>query len=74
MSTKFQARARHASLVRFHGIDDPATIEARRDLKAVSAEDYIRDFVDSAPALTPEQRDKLATLLRPSGRTPREAA
>jgi hypothetical protein len=36
---------------------------------------YIRSIVDRAPELTPEQRDRLAILLRPSG-TPdgREAA
>jgi hypothetical protein len=40
-----------------------------------SLDSYIGRIVDRAPELTPEQRDKLATLLRP-GRTPveREAA
>jgi hypothetical protein len=28
---------------------------------------YIRSIVDRAPELTPEQRDRLAILLRPSG-------
>ena len=37
---------------------------------------YITRIVNRAPELTPEQRDRLATLLRPSSRTPddREAA
>ena len=60
------ARQKHNVLVRHHGADDPATVEARRELKAVSAEEYIKQLVDDAPPLTPEQRDRLATLLRPS--------
>jgi hypothetical protein len=37
---------------------------------------YITRIVNRARELTPEQRDRLATLLRPSGRTPddRDAA
>jgi hypothetical protein len=35
-------------------------------------EDYVRRNVDAAPPLTPEQRDRLAVLLRPPGlRDPR---
>jgi hypothetical protein len=30
------------------------------------ADTYIRQLVDRAPELTPAQRDKLATLLRPA--------
>jgi hypothetical protein len=30
-----------------------------------SADDYIKKLVDSAPPLTPEQRNRLAVLLRP---------
>ncbi len=37
---------------------------ARQRLKAIKAEDYIRKLVESAPPLTPEQRDRLALLLR----------
>ncbi len=40
--------------------------ELRRQYRAVAAEDYIRELVDSAPPLTDEQRDRLAVLLRPS--------
>jgi hypothetical protein len=41
-----------------------------------SLDTYIKSIVERAPELTTEQRDRLATLLRPSGRTPddREAA
>lgn len=42
-----------------------AIAEARVAYKLVSAEDYIRRLVDAAPPLTPEQRDRLAMLLRP---------
>ncbi len=40
--------------------------DARRHYRVVAAEDYIRELVDTAPALTAEQRDSLALLLRPS--------
>ncbi len=30
-----------------------------------STDDYIKKLVDSAPPLTPEQRNRLAVLLRP---------
>lgn len=30
-----------------------------------SADDYIKNLVDSAPPLTPAQRNRLAVLLRP---------
>ena len=38
---------------------------ARRDFRAVQAEDYIRRLVDSAPPLTDKQRRDLAVLLAP---------
>lgn len=38
--------------------------ELRRQLKAERLEDYIKKTVDAAPPLTPEQRDRLALLLR----------
>ena len=41
--------------------------QARREFKAAKAESYIRSLVESAPPLTPEQRDRLALLLRPNG-------
>ncbi len=41
-----------------------AVEEARRNYRFVAASDYIRAVVDAAPPLTPEQRDRLATLLR----------
>ena len=57
---------------------DPAYRHARAKKAAErrhSLDTYIKSIVDRAPELTPEQRDRLAILLRPSG-TPdgREAA
>lgn len=50
--------------------------EARRDHAAAKIAEFIRRTVDNAPPLTPEQRDKLATLLRdaPSERESGDAA
>lgn len=58
-------RARVASLSRSRTADDPDLVDARIRLKAARVEDYIARVVDGAPPLTPEQRDKLAALLRP---------
>lgn len=57
-------RARHNALRRYRPVDDPAVLDARRDLKAARAEEYIRRLVDDAPPLSAEQRDRLALLLR----------
>ncbi|HEY3924962.1 MAG TPA: hypothetical protein VGL75_10420 [Acidothermaceae bacterium] len=59
-----QDRARVASLSRDRAPDDPLLVEARRDLKASRLEEHIRKVVDSAPPLTAEQRDRIASLLR----------
>jgi hypothetical protein len=58
-----RARARLAA-VRRHHPDQPAlTAEARRDLKAANADQYVRDLVDRWPALSDTQRARLAALL-----------
>lgn len=57
-------RARVAALTRSRTSDDPDLLAARRDLKAERLEDHIRAVVDSAPPLTPEQRDRLSLVLR----------
>lgn len=64
METWQSARARHAVISRHHGATAPRAIEARRDLRAARAAEYIQRLVDEAPPLTAEQRDKLAVLLR----------
>jgi hypothetical protein len=41
-----------------------AAEDTRRALKAAKLEQHIRAVVDAAPPLSPEQRDRLAVLLR----------
>jgi len=41
---------------------------------ATGLADYVRRTVDKAPPLTPEQRDRLALLLRPTEGWPAQAA
>lgn len=65
-------RARLAGLTKNRPAGDPDIDDARRDLKATRAEEYIRRLVDEAPPLTPDQRNRLAAILRPVQR--REAA
>lgn len=48
--------------------------ELRREFKTETIADYIRALANSAPALTTEQRDRLALLLRGSGRAERTDA
>jgi hypothetical protein len=64
MSAWTHHRARVAALSRDRALDDPDLLDARRDLRAARLEDYIRKLVDSAPPLSPTQRDRLALLLR----------
>jgi len=58
-------RARVASLTRSRKPDDPALVEARRNLRAERTADYIRKVLAEAPPLTDEQRARLAELLTP---------
>jgi hypothetical protein len=46
--------------------DVEAGRKARVAYKEATAAEYIRRLVDEAPPLTPEQRDRLAVLLRGS--------
>lgn len=43
---------------------DPAVITAGRALNEANLEKHIREIVDRWPPLTPDQRDRLATILR----------
>jgi len=56
-------RARVAALQRHHP-NAPETAELRKQFKAQRLADHIQRVVDSAPQLSPEQRDRLALLLR----------
>ncbi len=47
--------------------DDPAIVEARRNLKALRLEDHIKKVLADAPPLTDEQRNSIAALLRMGG-------
>lgn len=58
-----QDRARLAAHKRHHPDADDGAL--RRDLRAARLADYITRTVAQAPPLTPQQRDKLALLLRP---------
>jgi hypothetical protein len=62
-----QARARvarKAALKRHHPELDTADLD--REIRIDSLAEHIRRVVDAAPPLTPEQRDRLAVLLRPA--------
>lgn len=61
-----QSRARLAAARRRH----PNTAETEglaRDFRAIRLAEHIRRVVDFAPPLSPEQRDRLAVLLRGAG-------
>ncbi len=42
---------------------------ARRDAAVLALADHVREVIDGFPPLTPEQRDRLAALLRPAVET-----
>jgi hypothetical protein len=54
-----------AALDRHHPEGVEQIADAKRSAKFLTLEDYIQRTVDAAPALTPEQKDRLAGLLRP---------
>jgi hypothetical protein len=59
------SRAKIAGLKRNGRPDsDPDVVDARRDLRAARAEDYVKQLVDGAPKLSRDQLDRLASLLR----------
>ncbi|ATD70348.1 MULTISPECIES: hypothetical protein [Gordonia] len=66
MSSPTHHRARVAALSRVKRPDDPALIDARRDLKLANIESYVGKVLAEAPPLTDEQRTRLAELLRPA--------
>ena len=62
-SARTTARARVSALKRHHPEGGPAVDAAVRDLRAMTLEERIREVVDQAPGLSPEQADRLAALL-----------
>lgn len=56
-------RARIAALSRDRQPDDPALIEARRNLRALRLEDHVRRVLAGEPPLTDEQRAHISAVL-----------
>ena len=72
-STGSSSRARQGRLVRREAASVTCTVYSDQMSRSIdttggivsSTDDYIKKIVDSAPPLTPEQRNRLAVLLRP---------
>lgn len=61
-----QLRSHKATAVRLGRHDEAQRLDT--EIRAERLADYIRETVDAAPPLTPEQRNRLALLLRPDAR------
>lgn len=59
--------ARIAARTKHHGPDDPELPALRRDMLVASLAERIREVVDAAPPLTPEQVSRLRSLLDVGG-------
>jgi hypothetical protein len=57
-------RGQYAITIRHHG-HGPEADRLGRDLRAARAAEYLHELVDGRPALTIEQRARLARLLLP---------
>lgn len=70
MAAKSPTRRRAAAVVgavqRHHGPDDPRLPDLRRDLRAAELAEHVARVVACFPPLTPEQRSRIAELLRPT--------
>ena len=64
-NTVFSKRGKYAQAIRWHGQDSQQAADSRRDLAEAQIEAYIDKILSEAPPLTPEQRNRLAELLRP---------
>jgi hypothetical protein len=67
MDTARVQRGRVAAYHRHREPDDPELIAAAQDLNATMLRRHIEKVVESAPALSAEQRNKLAQLLLGGG-------
>ena len=63
-------RARVASLSRDRAPNDPEILAERQAMQAERLAEHVARVVAQAPPLTPEQRDKIANLLRAGGDPP----
>jgi len=63
-----KAHARKAALTRWRNSADPELAAAAKDLEAEKIADHAQKVVDGWPELTPEQKAKIAILLRPPRR------
>ncbi len=67
MSQKLSPPAKRVQSKIMHAVkrgDMEAAEQARREFKAIKAEDYVKALVNSAPTLPPDVRERLAVLLR----------
>ena len=60
------ARQRYSALKRWRKPGDPELLAAKRDLEAERLAAHAQKIIDDWPELTPEQKARIAILLRPS--------
>lgn len=58
------AAGRIAALSRSRTVDDPDLVNARRDLHAARAEEYVNKLLSTAPVPRRDQLDRLAAILQ----------
>ena len=63
-SERAKRRASRAGAVAAHGANSPEALTAKAELAAYGLAEHIQRIVATAPPFTPEQREKLAALLR----------
>jgi hypothetical protein len=71
MPTWTHHRARVASLSRDRAANDPELLAEKLNLRAERLAQHVARVVSEAPPLSPEQRDRIAALLRAGGDPPR---
>ncbi|MCA1707413.1 MAG: hypothetical protein LC808_30760 [Actinobacteria bacterium] len=59
-------RAKIARTQRVRGARHPDTIRVRQEYAEAQLTEYVKRIVSTAPPLSEEQRDRLASLLRPT--------